>query len=81
MTIRYPYHKDGERPLKVQLKEPLAIDKMSFGKGLHMAFPVHGTWHIIEHDPRMELCREHTNCLSTAPWAKGTTTRFTPTRL
>lgn len=65
------YHKDGEHTLKVQLKGRLTIDAKYVGKGLHMAFPIHGTWHIIDHDTLVEMCAVHTNWLSTASWANG----------
>lgn len=65
------YHKDGAHTLKVQLKGRLTIDAKYLGKGLHMAFPVHGVWHLIEHDALVELCGQHTNWLSTESWTKG----------
>ena len=65
------YHKDGDQTLKVQLKGRLTIDHKYLGKGLHMAFPIHGVWHIIEHDALVEHCGQHTNWLSTESWAKG----------
>jgi hypothetical protein len=65
------YHKDGDQTLKVQLKGRLTIDKKYAGKGLHMAFPVHGVWYIIEHDALVELCGIHTPWLTTKSWANG----------
>src|SRR5688572_2117921 len=39
------YHKDGDTTLKVQLKGRATIGASYLGKGLHMAFPIHGQWH------------------------------------
>ena len=61
-------HKDGKDTLKVQLKSRLTIDKKYTGKGLYIAFPMQGSWCLVEHDALVELVREHTNWLNTESW-------------
>ena len=62
------YHKDGRDTLRVQLKGRLTIDKKYIGKGLHIAFPVQGSWCLVEHDALVERARKHTNWLNTESW-------------
>lgn len=62
------YHKDGSETLKVQLKARVSIDKKYLGKGLHVAFPLNGSWCMLEHDRLVELVREKTNWLNTDSW-------------
>ena len=62
------YHKDGEHTLKVQLKARLTIAKKYQSKGVHMAFPVNGTWYLIPHDELVEVVRRTTSWLTTESW-------------
>ena len=62
------YHKDGDTTLKVQLKGRVTIGKGYLGKGLHMTFPIHGQWHIVEHDNLVEIVGLHTPWLETKSW-------------
>lgn len=62
------YHKDGETTLRVQLKGRTTIDRKYIGKSLHIAFPIAGEWHIIDHDQLVEFCGSHTNWLKTRSW-------------
>ena len=73
------YHKDGAETLKVQLKARLAIDVKYKGKELFMAFPLNGTWYMVEHDMLIEKVGLHTNWLNTDSWiTKGIYHSATP---
>ncbi len=62
------YHKDGKDTLKVQLKGRLTIDKKYIDKELLMAFPVGGSWYLIEHDNLVDIVSKTTNWLNTDSW-------------
>ncbi|WP_206056672.1 hypothetical protein [Nocardioides sp. GY 10113] len=62
------YHKDWEHTLRVQLKTSLTIASKYAEKGLHIAFHIHGVWHVIDHDALVDLCAEHATYLDTAAW-------------
>ena len=62
------YHRDRKDTLKVQLKSRLTVDKKYVGKGLYVAFPVKGTWYLIEHDILVRLVSKHSNWLNTPSW-------------
>jgi hypothetical protein len=64
------YRKDGSHTLKVQLKSRLMIGKKYIGKSLYMAFPVRGTWYLIEHDNLVALVKKHTTWLTSESWRK-----------
>ena len=64
------YHKDGEQTLKVQLKARLTIAKKYQCKGLHMAFPVNGTWYLVPHDDLVMMAGEATSWLATSSWVE-----------
>ncbi len=73
------YHKDGSNTLKVQLKSRLMIGKKYIGKSLYMAFPVHNTWYLIEHDNLVALVKKHTTWLTSESWQKrGTYSSMNP---
>jgi hypothetical protein len=66
------YHKDGLDTLKVQLKARLTIDVKYKGKELFVAFPLNGSWYLIEHETLIEKIGLHTNWLNTESWiSKG----------
>ena len=65
------YHRDRKDTLKVQLKSRLTVDKKHVGKGLYVAFPVKGTWYLIEHDILVRLVSKHSNWLNTHSWQVG----------
>ena len=65
------YHKDGEHTLMVQLKARLTIAKKYQGKGVHMAFPVNGTWYLIPHDDLVNVVGRTTAWLVTDSWVEG----------
>ena len=65
------YHKDGNETLKVQLKGRLTINKKYQGKDLFMAFPLSGSWCLIEHDQLLSIVLENTKFLDTKSWSKG----------
>jgi hypothetical protein len=64
------YHKDGNDTLKVQLKSRVCVYEKYLGKQLYMAFPVDGTWYLIEHDQLLELVKENTSWLRTSSWTE-----------
>ncbi len=61
-------HKDGDYTLRVRLKTRPLIDRKYVGKGLYMAFPLDGVWHLIEHDHLVELAGKHTAWLVSPSW-------------
>ena len=65
------YHKDGSETLKVQLKARVTISKKYVGKSLYMAFPIHKTWHLIDHDKLVALVGKHTTWLTSASWREN----------
>lgn len=62
------YHKDGRDTLRVQLKARLTIDKKYNGKKLHLAFPVHENWYLVEHDTLVEIIGKSSNWLNSESW-------------
>jgi hypothetical protein len=62
------YHKNGGDTLKVQLKSRLSIARKYVGKSLFMAFPIHGVWHLIEHDKLVSTIGRHTTWLTSESW-------------
>ncbi len=65
------YHKDGNDTLKVQLKARLTVDKKYSEKGLHITFPINGTWYLLDHDALVQLVDKHSNFLNTKSWQVG----------
>lgn len=66
------FHHQRDLTLRVQLKGGLEIHKKYQGKGLHMAFPIKGTWYLIEHDLLVDFCGAYATYLDTKEWnAKG----------
>jgi len=75
------YHKDGKETLRVQLKSRLTIGKKYHDKKLFMAFPVSGSWCLIEHDALVKLVGNNTNWLKTNTWlVKGAYSSASPNR-
>ena len=62
------YHKDGADTLKVQLKGRLTIGKKYMGKGLHIAFPINGSWCVVDHDTLITIVGKTTKWLETPSW-------------
>ena len=62
------YHKDGKTTLKVQLKSRLMISKKYLNQAVQIAFPVHRTWYVVEHDHLVKLIKEHTSWLASESW-------------
>ncbi len=62
------YHKDGGSTLKVQLKSRISIARKYIGKSLFMAFPIHSTWYLIEHDKLVRMIETHTPWLTSESW-------------
>lgn len=65
------YHKDGKETLRVQLKGRVTIAKKYQGKNLFMAFPISGSWCLIEHDVLVKLVGKNTNWLNTDSWLEA----------
>lgn len=62
------YHKDGNKTLKVQLKSRLTIARKYRGKEIYVAFPVGGSWYVLEHDALVVLVGEKTKWLESESW-------------
>lgn len=58
----------GEHTLRVQLKGCLTIAKKFMSKGIHMTFPIHGTWYLVDHDELVELVLSNSNVGNTNTW-------------
>lgn len=65
------YHKDSEGTLRVQLKARLTVDKKYIGKGLHITFPIKGTWYLLGHDELIQIVKANANFLNTDSWITG----------
>lgn len=61
-------HFTDDHTLRVQLKGCLTIDKKYLGKGIHMAFPIDGTWHLVDHDQLVEIIIDNSNVGNTSSW-------------
>jgi len=62
------YHKNQKETLRVQLKARPTIEKKYVGNGLCIAFPIKGTWYLIEHDVFVRLVEKHSNWMNTPSW-------------
>lgn len=72
-------HFSAERTLRVQLKSCLTIDKKYIDRNIHMTFPIHGTWYLIQHEELVELVMQNTNVANTKSWKeKGLSFNFAP---
>jgi hypothetical protein len=58
------------KPLRVQLKGRLALDKRYRGKMLYLAFPDRGIWYLAPHDKLLDKVLRATTIGSTASWKK-----------
>ena len=65
------YHKDGAETLKVQLKTKMTIKKEYIGKDLFLAFPVDGSWCLVEHDLLVSIIGRHSTWLTSESWKAG----------
>lgn len=61
-------HFSADHTLRVQLKSALTIDKKYLAKGIHMTFPVNGTWYLVDHDDLVEIVMANTNVANTKIW-------------
>ena len=64
------YHKDGNETLKVQLKSRVYVDDKYARKNIYMAFPIDGSWCLIEHDELLNLVSSKTVWLQSQAWAR-----------
>jgi hypothetical protein len=55
----------------VQLKGRLTLERKYEGKSIFMAFPLAGSWYLVEYESLVALVRKHTGWLDTPSWRVG----------